>query len=84
MPFYDGCAGVWIKIERLFAVEAYLRKPREERYMNLATLVYEQARLFCIGDASVTQFDVVEWLVTVAWQWLALASVVIWLGTLLA
>jgi hypothetical protein len=52
--------------------------------MSLATLAYEQAHLLFVGDASVTQFDVVEWLVTVAWQWLALASVVIWLGTLLA
>jgi hypothetical protein len=52
--------------------------------MGLATLAYEQARPFFIGDASMTQLDIVEWLVTAAWQWLALASVVIWLGTLLA
>lgn len=52
--------------------------------MGLATLAYEQARPFFIGEASMTQLALVEWLVTVAWQWLALASVVIWLGTLLA
>lgn len=52
--------------------------------MSLATIAYEQAHFLFIGDASMTQFDVVEWLVTVAWQWLTLASVVIWLGTLLA
>lgn len=34
--------------------------------MSLATLVYEQVHLLFIGDASMTQFDVVEWLVTAA------------------
>ncbi len=54
--------------------------------MSLAMIAYAQAHLLFVGvgDASVTQFDVVEWLVTSAWQWLTLASVVIWLGTLLA
>jgi hypothetical protein len=52
--------------------------------MSLAILAYEQAHLLFAGNASMTQFEVVEWLVTVAWQWLALASVIIWLGTLLA
>ncbi len=54
--------------------------------MSLAMIAYAQAHLLFVGvgDASVTQFDVVEWLVTAAWQWLTLASVVIWLGTLLA
>lgn len=52
--------------------------------MSLATIAYEQARPFFLDAPSMTQFDLVEWLVTAAWQWLVLASVIIWLGTSLA
>ena len=52
--------------------------------MSLTTLAYEQARFLVAGNASVTQLDLVKWLVTAAWQWLVLASAAIWLGTALA
>ena len=67
-----------------FLLRGNWEKTQGERYMSLATLAYVQARPFFIDGASVTQFALVEWLVTAAWQWLVLGSVIIWLGTLLA